>query len=405
MANPSISVLSSDTGSVTITWDAMTGADSYVINALRQPTRFRRPVPVSPPIPPQMGRTYTFSTAQLLPPPPAIPGLIVSVMGYANGRPIGIQTDQIGVHVDPGPNPKSLPRSRNVGAAIAFNGVWVLHADGHISTPDTGSGRASFYGEPFDDWGNTKQWAAIVAWPSGHGYWCTATDGTIFEAGQIFLDLRSGESLGAPPSFLAAPPMFPVGVPVNTVPPQTLQSGPVIGMQIDPSGPTGGYYVLTDVVYPGFDFSVIFGCCGGNAAAGLGLTLNGNTNSPSDIWYDFPYFPGDPLYNPSDPTVAFCLRGGGIVGAYAITQNGYVGSVANLAVRGQAPGSQDYFGILVTPSGEGYWVMSESAGLIAFGDAVNKPPGYTGQTFDAFAASPDGQEWYLILGDTVVFAT
>jgi hypothetical protein len=65
---------------------------------------------------------------------------------------------------------RAVEESPPVSGAVGFKGVWVLHRDGHISTPDN----ASFYGEPLEDYGISKKWAAIVAWPSGHGYWCIA---------------------------------------------------------------------------------------------------------------------------------------------------------------------------------------------------------------------------------------
>src|SRR6202007_3117694 len=97
------------------------------------------------------------------------------------------------------------------------------------------------------------------------------------------------------------PPSFPVQVPWDGAPPQLVESGPVVGMQIDYRGSSGGYYVLTDTSTGlGEDFPVIFGCSGAGVDAGLDQTLA----AQNGVYYGYPIiFQENPENNPFDPTV------------------------------------------------------------------------------------------------------
>lgn len=381
LPTPSINVLNSTTTSITIGWSQVPGADSYHIQALLE-RPYRRPIPY--PIPPVTGLQYTFSGLA------AGTAFLVDVVAYAGSQIISNPSDQLGIHPDPGPNLNPDPgRSPAVSAATGFNGLWVLHRDGHISTPDG----ASFYGDPVSDWGTSKQWAAIAAWPSGHGYYCMAQDGTIFEAGLSILDISTGQSLGVPANLdsqFGAPPSYPIALPVNTNPPSTLSSGNVLAMALyEDQGTVSGYYVLTGWVAGSGPVTAILAF---GAAPFTGIQFEG-------FHYDFPPYPNETSYSP-DPIVNFWLipNTGDF---YFVTSNGYVSSIGNLPVFGQQV--NDCKGIVPTPSGNGYWLVGGS-GLVPFGDAGNPGATYPVPSggVAAFvvqnnsAAGPRVQNWYLV---------
>jgi hypothetical protein len=388
-----LSVVTSTTTSVTITWQTISGADSYQIGALYSPRPFQRRRPLPQPIAPLPGTAteFTFDASQLqVGTPGALLGLLVWVQPFQNGHPMAeVATHQIQIQADPPPNPNPLSNSPPVSAVIGFNGVWVLHVNGQVSTPDG----ASFYGDPLENLRTTKKWVSIVAWPSGHGYWCMAQDGTLFEAGQVFQDLYTSQELNPPPALESPPITFPITLnyPNST---ETISSGNVLSMALANNGIGNviGYYVLTDFIDgSGDDNPMVFG---------FGIPpLTGDVVFPGSIpsdpampsqgyQYAFAQAP-DPTGQPlvPDPTVGFWPMNNG--GIYLVSQKGYVGSLGDLPVFGQQ--SEGCIGIVATPSGNGYWLVT-GQGLVPFGDATggNPAPGNVA----AFAVQ--GNNWYLI---------